>query len=535
WMEHDLFDAIAARAYGVYKQRMPSAGVFSAPMTIRHFFMGIARSGHYRSRVLDVKHNVQVVRAPDEQMLFDFMSHIGMQGSYLEGSVLDQLFGRNTHPAVSTAQILMEANARNIPIYTVTRANIDRVLPQLNVSAEIKADIAHAVNSGRQAIVPKHDLALGNWTGIGYIIQDLATGAGAYLIDGGWNGGSWEGCGLTLLPPVNGTKRKKFKKALKHFEARQWKLKMELTARKKQSMKLSSDEKYDFTFRFNELASEFIRTVTSLGTKALMESPECFVVTAGWIYKKDSYYALLKNNESETLVLLDAKPVIEDMECKNHEWKITHEGSGESEVISNGSSITHPFKKLGKHIVKTKVECKYKGDKKYIKLDDDTDVTVFTVEKVTARSDKFGSEGSFGVNPVEFKPDKDYSSNKPDAPPPDGPEGTSLNVFFKYIKKDDDTPGDFDIFLKMHVKPELDISLEDLFVKWRKVKGPNSGDFDKTDKFAVKYQKPKKGGLYVFQTVLKLDEAESKTEVFVLMPWAGAGIDAWLVNEVDGM
>ncbi|MCP4699749.1 MAG: hypothetical protein GY862_23300, partial [Gammaproteobacteria bacterium] len=46
---------------------------------------------------------------------------------------------------------------------------------------------------------------------------------------------------------------------------------------------------------------------------------------------------------------------------------------------------------------------------------------------------------------------------------------------------------------------------------------------------------PKKGGLYVFQTVLKLDEAESKTEVFVLMPWAGAGIDAWLVNEVDGM
>ncbi|MCP4547330.1 MAG: hypothetical protein GY835_12805, partial [bacterium] len=150
WMEHDALDAIAARAYGVYKQRMPSAGVFSALLSTR-YFLGIARSGNYSSRQMDVKHNVQVVRAPDERTRFDFMSHIGMQGSYLEGSVLDQLFGRTMHPAISTAQILMEANARNIPIYTVTRANVSSVLPQLSVSAEVKADIAHAVNSGRQA------------------------------------------------------------------------------------------------------------------------------------------------------------------------------------------------------------------------------------------------------------------------------------------------------------------------------------------------------------------------------------------------
>ncbi|MCP4550229.1 MAG: hypothetical protein GY835_27525, partial [bacterium] len=201
WMEHDALDAIAARAYGVYKQRMPSAGVFSAQVTA-HYFMGIARSGYYRNRVLDVKHNVQVVRAPDERTRFDFMSHIGMQGSYLEGSVLDRLFRRAMHPAISTAQVLMEANARGIPIYTVTQANISSVLPQLSVSAEVKADIAHAVHSGKLAVTPGRELTLGNWTGTGYILQDAVTGAGAYLIDGGFNGGSWEGCMIEVKPQV---------------------------------------------------------------------------------------------------------------------------------------------------------------------------------------------------------------------------------------------------------------------------------------------------------------------------------------------
>jgi hypothetical protein len=42
--------------------------------------------------------------------------------------------------------------------------------------------------------LPQRDLQIGNWTGAGYILQDLQTGAGAYLIEGGYNGGTWEGC-----------------------------------------------------------------------------------------------------------------------------------------------------------------------------------------------------------------------------------------------------------------------------------------------------------------------------------------------------
>ncbi|MCP4699273.1 MAG: hypothetical protein GY862_20860 [Gammaproteobacteria bacterium] len=193
WMEHDLFDQLAAEVYGVYRQRMPSAGVFSAPLSVRYFF-GIARSGNYGLRVLDVRHNAQVVRAPDEQTRFNFMSHIGIQGSFLEGFVLDQLFGRGMHPALSTAQILMEAGRQNIPIYRITAQNISTVLPRLTVSEAVKEDIAHAVSTGKHAVVPQSDLQIGSWTGTGYIIQELDTGAGAYLLEGGLNGGTWQGC-----------------------------------------------------------------------------------------------------------------------------------------------------------------------------------------------------------------------------------------------------------------------------------------------------------------------------------------------------
>jgi hypothetical protein len=49
WMEHDLFDQIAAQAFSVHVQRMPSVGSFSIPLSVSYFF-GIPRDGNYRSR-----------------------------------------------------------------------------------------------------------------------------------------------------------------------------------------------------------------------------------------------------------------------------------------------------------------------------------------------------------------------------------------------------------------------------------------------------------------------------------------------------
>jgi len=76
---------------------------------------------------------------------------------------------------VSATQVLLEANAQQIPIYAITAENIDTVLPLLSVSQEVKTDIINGIHAS------------------GYIIQDSITGAGAYLLEGGLNGGALEG------------------------------------------------------------------------------------------------------------------------------------------------------------------------------------------------------------------------------------------------------------------------------------------------------------------------------------------------------
>jgi hypothetical protein len=48
----------------------------------------------YKSRQVDVKHNVQVAIAKTNEARFNYMNQSGIHGSYLEGSVLDQLFGQ---------------------------------------------------------------------------------------------------------------------------------------------------------------------------------------------------------------------------------------------------------------------------------------------------------------------------------------------------------------------------------------------------------------------------------------------------------
>ena len=75
-------------------------------------------------------------------------------------------------------------------------------MPQLEVSARVKADISNAVNAGRTATVPKQSLIHGGYKGAGYILQDPETGAAGYWIDGGGNGGFELACESAAEPVV---------------------------------------------------------------------------------------------------------------------------------------------------------------------------------------------------------------------------------------------------------------------------------------------------------------------------------------------
>jgi len=188
WMEYDFFDQMTAAKSDIVVQRLPSVGLFTSPLAVSYFF-GLPRSGQYQSRIMDVKRSISAVAGGTVEQRRLFIEQSGLQGSFLEGSIFDQLFNKKKGGGISAAQLLIDANLLGVPIYNVTTENINTVLPLLSVDSGVISDIRNAINVGKTALVPERDISHGHWQGVGYIIRDAQTGAGAYLISGGINGG----------------------------------------------------------------------------------------------------------------------------------------------------------------------------------------------------------------------------------------------------------------------------------------------------------------------------------------------------------
>ena len=68
--------------------------------------------------------------------------------------------------------------------------NLDTEIEKLNTDEAIRQEVINAVNSGKIVTIPAEDITMGDWHGTGYIVTNPETGAGAYMIFGGLNGGS---------------------------------------------------------------------------------------------------------------------------------------------------------------------------------------------------------------------------------------------------------------------------------------------------------------------------------------------------------
>ena len=103
----------------------------------------------------------------------------------------ERLFSTPTEEAhgVSAVKALAVAAQQGQKIYTVTASNVNTVLPQLHIDANIKTEIRDAVAAGNTATVHQAELDYYGWHGTGYIISDNEVGTGAYKISGGADGG----------------------------------------------------------------------------------------------------------------------------------------------------------------------------------------------------------------------------------------------------------------------------------------------------------------------------------------------------------
>ncbi|HYK74647.1 MAG TPA: transglutaminase domain-containing protein [Pseudoneobacillus sp.] len=183
----DAFNSVAANAYQVSSIRQVSEAMTGYQPNVKYmFFSPFEVTGG--SFFIDVDHDVFGVVSLDgkKEKEVSYMMNSGVIGSAMEHGIHEQIF---QVPSVSSIKILTEASKRGIPIYTISKDNIDQ-LNEITVSSSVKTDIQNAVNSGKVVTIPQKEFSYYDWHGAGYIVMDPSTGAAGYMISGGLAGGS---------------------------------------------------------------------------------------------------------------------------------------------------------------------------------------------------------------------------------------------------------------------------------------------------------------------------------------------------------
>jgi transglutaminase-like putative cysteine protease len=193
----DAIDQLTARSNGrIVAYRLPSYGAFESSANTNYWY-GIPRSVSFPGFMMDIDRVFMHVVAKDidKAATLTFMKQVGLAQSACEHAVPEKLFADPTKAAddpvqprgISAVQALALAAAQGQRIYTLTAANAQS-LAQITIEPEAQAEIANALQSGKEVTVHQSPINQGGWVGSGYIVTDPETGAGAYKIVGGANG-----------------------------------------------------------------------------------------------------------------------------------------------------------------------------------------------------------------------------------------------------------------------------------------------------------------------------------------------------------
>ncbi|PTQ90506.1 transglutaminase-like domain-containing protein [Agitococcus lubricus] len=191
---NDVQDKIASSQANVITNRFLSFGTFSSNLQ-PNLKYGFPLNVRFAGMMMDIDRLMRqaVAKNNDKQELIAFVASQGPRQSANEHLIPEQLFDDPTTnitdaEAVSAVKALQLAAEAGQKIFTVTQANINTVLPQLNHKAVIMEDVRNAVNAGKVVTISQRAISYNGWTGAGYSIVDTQTGAGAYLIGGGADG-----------------------------------------------------------------------------------------------------------------------------------------------------------------------------------------------------------------------------------------------------------------------------------------------------------------------------------------------------------
>ncbi|MFZ2452059.1 MAG: transglutaminase domain-containing protein [Methylovulum miyakonense] len=171
----------------------PSFGFFGTSLT-PHYRFGIPTQVKLNGFQVDVDASAQslVPLDKDPDAKIRLTTQLGMALSAREHEIPESHLANDQYPGqgVSAVKALTVALGQGQRLYHITTANLDTALAQAVLSPEIETDVRNAVNAGLEAQIHERPISINGWTGAGYILTDPRTGAGAYRIAGGLNGGA---------------------------------------------------------------------------------------------------------------------------------------------------------------------------------------------------------------------------------------------------------------------------------------------------------------------------------------------------------
>jgi hypothetical protein len=213
----DAAGQISASASKVVTIRMPSFGNFGVAAQVRLFF-GFPRLITFPALQTDIDRVVgaEVAQNGNNAAVVDFRKAVGGQYSAHEHLIPEKLFTDPTDPngpqAVSAVKAIAVAASQGQRIYFLNAQNREihaSAINQLAMDLAVKEEIANALAVGKSVTTHQGNISFGGFQGVGYIITDPETGAGAYKISDGANGAKMvlTAVGLVLFftPLITGT------------------------------------------------------------------------------------------------------------------------------------------------------------------------------------------------------------------------------------------------------------------------------------------------------------------------------------------
>ena len=186
FLANDKIYKSGAKLYNTTVTRTLSEGITSFTLSVSYIF-GISKTAMPSGVNMDVAMDRVIVVAKDGNASNEtaYMNIAGLVSSYHEHDIFEKIDGFSS---VSTVKALQTAAAIGLPIQHINATNINQMLPTIQVSSEIKADIQNAVNAGKEIAISQTNVQIDDWNGVGYIVKDPMTGAGSYMISGGLAG-----------------------------------------------------------------------------------------------------------------------------------------------------------------------------------------------------------------------------------------------------------------------------------------------------------------------------------------------------------